>query len=214
MNRTHPALAPCLCLALIAALAGCDRGAPAPAEGGDTSAAPSASSADAAPPAAAPVSADAEFEQLKATTPVDACAWLTQEKIKTVFPDLSFEIHQKLDPQMSGYVWDSRCTYWAGVGTIEFAKDTPTHTLDIFVGTSVSEEKAQSNLARRHETAVAATGYKAMPALGANAYATTNTGIASLFFVKGQSEVQINFSDLKTPNDQKIEKALALAQTL
>lgn len=189
-------------------LAGCgDRTPPA---AGDA-AAPEQAAAPASTPA---TSTDAELEQLKTVAPVNACATLTPEKLKAVFPELSFEVHQKLDPQMSGYVWDSRCSYRAGVGTIEFAKDVPTHTVEIFVATSATEDKARANLASRHETAVATTGYQAQPALGANAYATANTGVAMLYFVKGQSEIQINFSDLKTPNDEKIRKVLALAQSL
>jgi hypothetical protein len=177
----------------------------------DASAAPEAAVAQAPMPAA---SVDDEYERLKNTTPVDACAWLTPEKLKAVFPDLSFEVHQKVDPRLSGYVWDSRCVYWAGVGTIDIAKDVPTHTVDIFVGTSVSDAKAQANLASRQELATTTTGYQAQPALGANAYAIANTGVVSLFLVKGQSEVQINVSDLSTPNDEKISKAIALAQSL
>ncbi len=199
----------CMGFALIA-LAACDRAPPA---AGDA-AAPEQAAAAATPAAAPATSTDAELEQLKTVAPVNACATLTPEKLKAVYPDLTFEVHQKLDPQMSGYVWDSRCTYQAGVGTIEFAKDAPTHTVEIFVATSATEDKARANLASRHETAVDATGYRAQPDLGANAYATTNTGVAMLFFVKGQSEVQINVSDLNTPNDEKIRKAVALAQSL
>lgn len=191
-------------------LAGCDRSAPPE----QAAASESAATSSAAPATASAPSADAEFEQLKTVTPVDACATLTPDKLKAVFPDLSFEVHQKVDPQMSGYVWDSRCVYWAGVGTIEFAKDTPTHTVDLFVNTAVSEAKAQANLASRHETATTTRGYQAQPALGADAYTTVDTGVARLFFVKGQSEMQINVSDLNTPNDQKIAKALAIAQSL
>ncbi|MGL6289051.1 MAG: hypothetical protein ACRC2H_00015 [Silanimonas sp.] len=184
--------------------------------------APSESTAETAPddaaastPAAAPApSVDAEYEQLKAATPVDACALLTTDKLKAVFPDLDFKLHQELKPQLSGYVWDSRCTYWAGVGTQEFAKDVPTHTVEIFVGTSANEEKARRNLASRHETAVSATGYQAQAALSENAYSTANTGVVSLFFVKGQSEVQINVSDLTTSNEQKVQQTIALAQSL
>jgi hypothetical protein len=195
-------------LALIA-LAACDRAPPAAGE--------AAAPEQAATPAAAPATStdpELELEQLKTVAPVNACATLTPEKLKAVFPDLDFEVHQKLDPQMSGYVWDSRCSYRAGVGTIEFAKDAPTHTVEIFVATSATEDKARANLASRHETAVDATGYQAQPDLGANAYATTNTGVAMLFFVKGQSEIQINVSDLKTPSDEKVRKAVALAQSL
>jgi hypothetical protein len=147
-------------------------------------------------------------------TPADACAWLTPAKLKAVYPDLSFEVHQKLEPRMSGYVWDSRCVYWAGVGTIEYAKDTPTHTVEIFAATAASDAKAQAKLASRQETATTTTGYQPQPSLGASAYSTNNTGMATLFFVKGQSEVQLNASDLKTPVDEKIEKLLALARSL
>lgn len=184
-----------------------------------SSAAGDAAAPDQAAPAAAPASAtatstDPELERLKTVVPVNACATLTPDRLKTVFPDLSFEVHQTLDPQMSGYVWDSRCSYRAGVGTIAYAKDTPTHTVEIFVATSATEDKARANLASRHETAVNATGYQAQPDLGINAYTTANTGVAMLYLVKGQSEVQINFSDLETPNDEKIRKVVALAQSL
>ena len=189
-------------------LVGC--GDRAPSAAGDA-----AVPAPAAAPAAAPAtSTDAELEQLKTVTPVNACATLTPEKLKAVFPDLRFDVHQSLDPRMSGYVWDSRCSYQAGVGTMAFAKDAPTHTVEIFVATSATEDKARANLASRHETAVDVTGYQAQPVLGANAYATANTGVAMLYFVKGRSEVQINVSDLETPNDEKIRKAVALAQSL
>ena len=184
-------------------LAGCD------------SSQPQDPAAATAPAAGAPVPAvDDEFEQLKTVTPVDACSWLTPEKLTAVYPDLTFVVHQELKPQMSGYVWDSRCAYWAGMGTHEFAKDVPTHTVEIFVATSVSAAKANSNLASRQELATTVTGYQPQPGLGDRAYATTNTGVASLFFVKGQSEVQINVSDLESPNDEKLGKAMALAQSL
>lgn len=196
---------------VILGLAACDRSPPAANEAATEAATLEQSAAPAAAPAA---STDAELEQLKTVTPVDACATLTPEKLKTVYPDLTFDVHQKVDPQMSGYVWDSRCVYWAGVGTIDFAKDAPTHTVEIFVATAATEAKAKSNLASRHETATTTTGYQSQAALGENAYAVTNTGMASLFFVKGQSEVQINVSDLNTPNDEKIRKAVALAQSL
>lgn len=196
------------CIATLGSAA-CDRSKPA---NDDVASAEKATASTSA--VAAAISTDAELDQLKTIKPVDACSWLTPEKLKAVYPDLTFEVHQKLEPRMSGYVWDSRCIYWAGMGTHEFAKDVPTHTLDIFVGTSVSEDKANANLASRHETAKAATGYQAQPAMGANAYTTTNTGISMLFFVKGQSEVQINVSDLKTPNDLKIKNAIAVAQSL
>jgi hypothetical protein len=189
----------------------CDRSPPASGEAGT----PAGSATPApAPTAAAAPSVDAELEQLKTVTPADACAWLTPAKLKAVYPDLTFEVHQKLEPRMSGYVWDSRCIYWAGVGTIEFAKDTPTHTLEIFVATSASDAKAQARLASRQETATSTTGYQPQPSLGASAYSTNNTGVAMLFFVKGQSEVQLNASDLETPVNEKIEKLLAVARSL
>lgn len=176
---------------------------------------PRATNEAAAPPAATPAAAvDAEFERVKAITPVDACTWLSADKLKTVFPELSFAVHQKLEPRMSGYAWDSRCTYWAGVGSVEFAKDVPTHTLDFFLRTVATDAKANANLASRRESASSATGYEAQTALGPNAYSTANTGVVSLFFVHGQHEVQINFSDLKTPTAKKIEKAIAVARTL
>lgn len=169
---------------------------------------------NAAPAAATAASPDAELEQLKTTAPVDACATLTPEKLKTVYGDLAFDVHQKIDPQMSGYVWDSRCVYWAGVGTIDFAKDAPTHTVEIFIATSATPEKAKANLASRQEMATTTTGYQPQPDLGEKAYAVTDTGMARLYFVKDQSEVQINVSDLKSPNAEKIAKAVALAKSL
>jgi hypothetical protein len=184
---------------------------PAPSESTAESAAGDAATST---EAAAASSVDAEYEQLKAATPVDACALLTTDKLKSVFPDLDFTLHQEIKPRLSGYVWDSRCTYWAGVGTLEFAKDVPTHTVDIFIGTSASEEKAKGNLASRHETAISTTGYQPQSAMGEHAYSTANDGTASLFFVKGQSEMQINVSYLKSSNEQKIENTIALAQSL
>lgn len=191
-------------------LSACDRTPPA----GGEAAAPDRTAATAAPaPAVAPAT-DPELEQLKAVTPVDACALLTPDKLKTVYPDQTFEVHQKVDPQMSGYVWDSRCVYWAGVGSIDFAKDAPTHTVEIFVATAANADKAQAHLASRQGMATTTSGYQPQAALGANAYNVTDTGMARLFFVKGQSEVQINVSDLDSPNAEKVKKALALAQTL
>lgn len=180
-------------------------------------AAPAADGTATDPSAAAPATAastDPELEQLKTVKPVDACAWLPPEKLGAAFPGLTFEVRQKVDPRMSGYAWDSRCTYWAGVGTIDYAKDVPTHTVDIFVNTVVSAEKANTNLASRADGAKNATGYQPQAELGPNAYALTNTGVAMLYFVKGQSEVQLNFSDLKTPNDEKVKTLVAIAQGL
>lgn len=182
---------------------------------------PTASANDAGGPvngaavAAAPATTtDTELEQLKAVKPDDACAWLTPEKLSTSYSGLKFDVHQKVEPRMSGYVWDSRCVFWAGVGTRSFAKDVPTNTVEIFVGTAVSAAKARANLTSRQETATSATGYTAQPALGANAYSIVNTGVATVFFVKGQSEVQINVSDLDSTSDAKVKKAIALAQSL
>ena len=208
MKRSMMAMATVAMLGLSA----CGGDSPPAANDAAKDAAPAASAT--APAATAAVSTDAELEQLKTVAPVDACAWLTPEKLAAEYPGLKFEVHQKVDPQISGYVWDSRCVYWAGVGSIDFAKDAPTHTVEIFVATSVSEDKAQAKLASRHEMAPSTTGYQAQPALGANAHTTIDTGMARLFFVKGQSEVQINVSDLKTPNAEKVKKAIALANSL
>lgn len=190
LNRIVPA-------ATLLALAAC--GAPSPQDA-------AASAALAAP------SVDAELAQLKSMVPVDACAALGPQQLKAVHPDLVFELRQKLEPRLSGYAWDSRCTWWAGVGTIEFAKDAPTHTVEIFVATPVSESKARANLASRRELAQSTAGFRPLPELGPDAYATTQTGVASLFFVRGGSEVQVNVSDLKSPSDEKIRQALALVR--
>ncbi len=191
---------------------GCDR---EPASTGDRAAATSAPAAAAAPSVTAASRAlDPDLEALKSVVPMNACAALTPEKLKRVFPELSFEVHQKLEPRMSGYVWDSRCTYYAGVGTHEFAKDVPTHTVEIFAATSATEAKARANLASRRENATTSTGFRLEPSLGEDAYVVTSTGVAMLFFAKGASEIQINVSELKTTNDEKIKKAVALAGTL
>ena len=193
--------------ALVLGLAGCDRAATDPAAPAEESAA--------APVAAAPAPAvDEEFEQLKAATPVDACALLGADALKAVYPDQAFELRQEVKPQLSGYVWDSRCTWWAGVGSIDFAPDAPTHQVEIFVATAASAERAQRNLASGHELAREAGGLGEQPALGEKAYSTTDTGRASLFFVRGQSLVQINVSDLNTPSAERVRRALALAQAL
>lgn len=186
----------------------CDK-APADAPKASAASAP----AVAAKPAAAP-STDLELEQLKTVTPVDACATLTPDKLKAVFPDLTFTQHQALAPRMSGYLWDSRCSYRAGVGTIDFAKDAPTHTVDIYIGTVANEAKAKANLASRGELAKAAPNYLAQPELGPEAYTVTDTGVARVFYLKGKSEYQLNFSDLKTPNAEKVKKVVALAKAL
>lgn len=188
----------------------CDRGQTP--TGDPAAATPAAATAPAA--ASVPGALDPDLEALKAAVPLNACAALSPEKLKQAYPELSFEVHQKLEPRMSGYVWDSRCTYYAGVGTHEFAKNVPTHTVEIFASTSATEAKARSNLASRRESATTSTGFRPEPSLGESAYAVTSTGVAMLFFVKGASEIQINVSDLKTPNEEKIKKAVALARTL
>lgn len=190
----------------LSGLSGCDSSAPA----ADTAGANDQTSALVA---GAPM-VDAELEQLKNTIPVDACSWLPPEKLESVFPGLKFEVKQKLEPRMSGYVWDSRCSYQAGVGTIEYAKDTPTHTVDFFVNTAVSEAKAQSNLASRRESAVGTTGFQEQPDVGVNAYSSITTGMGRLHFVKGQTELQIQVSDLETSNEQKIANCMSIAGLL
>lgn len=191
-------------LSLIAALAlsACDGSAPEPVAAPETI------------KSAASASADSELALLKALTAPDACAWLSMDKLKQVYPDLSFAVHQAVAPRMSGYVWDSRCVYWAGVGSIEFAKDAPTHTVEIFIATAADESRARSNLASQRELATTSTGYQTQPALGADAYAIIQTGAASIYFVRGQSLVQINVSELRTPNDEKLRRANVLAQLL
>lgn len=165
-------------------------------------------------PAAASSSGDPEFDQLKTVVPDDACARLSVEKLKTVFPTLQFEIKQKLEPRLSGYVWDSRCTYWAGVGTMEFAKETPTHVVEVFYATAANEAKAKANQATRAASAATTSGFKAESTLGEDAYSTAATGVVSLFLRRGQSNVQINVSDLNSPADVKRERAIALAGAL
>lgn len=198
---------------IVSISAACDR-APTPAadKAAVTDKAPASGAAPAA--ATAPPSVDPELAQLQATTPVDACALVSPETLAKVFDGLKFEVHETLAPRMSGYVWDSRCVFWAGVGTLDFAKDVPTHTVDVFVATTVSPAKAQANHSARQQSAATTPGYQAKPELGEAAYATTATGLASLFFVKGASQVQINVSNLDTPNEQKIARAVALAKLL
>jgi hypothetical protein len=162
----------------------------------------------------ASTSTDPEFEKLKSLTPLDACQMLSAQKLLAVFPELKFVQHQHVAPRMSGYVWDSRCVYWAGVGSVEYAKDTPTHTVDLFVNTAVSSTKAQANLASRHDLAKTATGYQAQPNLGVAAYTIVQSGAASLYVVKDQSELQINVSDLSSSNDAKRQKLVEIFRTL
>lgn len=176
-------------------------------------AAPAASSSAPAAPASAP-STDPEFEAVKAATPVVACDLITLDEVSTLYPGLTFTLKQKLDPRMSGYAWDSRCEYEAGVGTIEFAKTQPTHSVQVFANTVANEAKAQANLKSRAETAAGEASYKAQPNLGPSAFTRSQTGSVSLFLVKGQTEIQLLVSELKSSNDEKIAKLLALAKGL
>jgi hypothetical protein len=65
-------------------------------------------------------------------------------------------------------------------------------------------------------TADAATGYQAQAALGGNAYSITGTGtgFVNLFFVRGQSEMQINVSALQETSEEQIQQTIALAHAL
>lgn len=196
-----------LVLLLTITLAACS-GAPATEQ-----AAPAASSSAPAAPASAP-STDPEFEAVKAATPLVACDLVTLDEVSALYPGLKFTVKQNSAPQMSGYAWDSRCEYEAGVGTIEFAKTQPTHSVQVFATTVASEAKAQANLKSRAELAAGESTYKAQPDFGASAYTTRQTGSVSLFLTKGQAEIQLIVSELKSSNDEKIAKALALAKGL
>jgi hypothetical protein len=172
--------------------------------------------ATAAPVSQAPApSGDAEFEQVKKTTPLVACELLTLEEVGRVIPAVQFSALPSKPPQMSGYAWDSRCEYQAGVGTMEISKETPTHVVQIFVNTVVNEAKALANLKSRAETAVSTTRYTPRPELGPSAYTIANVGYVSVFFSKGQAEIQINVSDiLESTYDQKVARVLALAKAI
>lgn len=176
-------------------------------------AAPAVSSAAPVAPASAP-STDPEFEAVKAATPVVACDIITVDEVSALYPGLTFTLKSKLDPRMSGYAWDSRCEYEAGVGTLEFAKTQATHSVQVFVSTVASEAKAQANLKSRAELAAGESTYKAQPDLGPSAYTNRQTGMVSLFLVKGQAEIQLIVSELKSSNDEKIVKVLTLAKSL
>lgn len=176
-------------------------------------AAPAASSAAPAAPASAP-STDPEFEAVKAATPVVACDIITLDEVSALYPGLTFTLKQKLDPRMSGYTWDSRCEYEAGVGTLEFAKTQATHSVQVFVSTVASEAKAQANLKSRADMMAGESSYKAQPELGASAFTNRQTGMVSLFLVKGQAEITLIVSELKSSNDEKIVKLLTLAKGL
>lgn len=185
-----------LCLASAVLLLACDRTAPP---------------APAAPTAGAVASEDAELAALQALTPVDACARISLEDLQQLYPQVPFVVQQALAPRLSGYVWDSRCVYVAGQGSVEGAPDAVTQTVAVYVATAATPAAAQSALQSRHALAQASTGYQALPALGAEAYAITQTGAVSIYFVREQSEVQINVTALSSPNAQKLEQALALA---
>ena len=176
-------------------------------------AAPAASTAAAPAPASAP-STDPEFEQVKAATPLVACDLITLEEVSAVYPGLTFTVKQNSAPQMSGYAWDSRCEYEAGVGTIEFAKTQPTHSVQVFATTVANEARAQEHLKSRAESMAGEAAYKAQPEIGPSAYTVRGTGTVSLYTVKGQTEIQLLVSELKSSNDEKITKALALAKGL
>ena len=181
----------------------------------DKPAADASAAADAQPSQSPAPSADAEFEQVKATTPLVACELLTLEKVAQVNPGIQFSALPSKPPQMSGYAWDSRCEYQAGVGTMDIAKDTPTHVVQIFVNTVASEAKALSNLKSRAELAVTNSTYTPRPELGASAYTVSEFGFVSVFFTKGQADIQINVSDiLKSSYEQRVERVLALAKGL
>ncbi len=194
-------------LALPLTLAACS------SEPAKEAAAPAASTAAPAAPASAP-STDPELEPVKAATPVVACDLVTLEEVSALYPGLKFSVKQNVAPQMSGYAWDSRCEYEAGVGTVEIAKTQPTHSVQVFVNTVASEAKAQDHLKSRAEMAKGESTYKAQPDFGASAYTTRETGSVSLFLTKGQAEIQLVVSELNSPNDEKIKKALALAKSL
>lgn len=192
-------------LALTLTLTACS-GSSTPGSG---QSAPAASTAAPAAP-----SSDPEFEAVKAATPVVACDLITLEEVSALYPGLKFTVKQNTAPQMSGYAWDSRCEYEAGVGTIEFAKTQPTHSVQVFATTVASEAKAQEHLKSRAESMAGESTYKAQPDLGPSAHTVRGTGSVSLFMMKGQTEVQLIVSELKSSNDEKIQKLLALAKGL
>jgi hypothetical protein len=86
--------------------------------------------------------------------------------------------------------------------------------VQVFVNTVASEAKAQANLKSRAELAAGESTYKAQPELGPSAYTNRQTGTVSLFLVKGQAEIQLLVSELKSSNDEKIVKLLTLAKSL
>lgn len=202
-GSTLPAATALLLAGLL--LAGCAR-APAAEESG--AAPPSAASAG---PAAGD---DPELAALQRLRAPEACRLLAPEQLAQVFPGQRFEVQQALPPRLSGYAWDSRCSYAAGIGSIAQAPTTPTHTVDLFVRTPASPEKARANLAERHRQALTTTGYQPLPQLGEDAHAVSQTGLVSVWLVKGGSELQLNASDIQTPNAEKLRRLVALAQAL
>lgn len=188
-----------LWLASAVLLAACDRATPP---------APPAAVQAAATAAANP---DAELAALQALTPVDACARISLEDLRQVYPDVPFALQQALAPRLSGYVWDSRCVYVAGQGSVEGAPDAVTQTVEVYVATAATPAAAQSALQSGQALAQSTAGYQALSALGEGAYAITQTGAVSIYFVRDQSQVQIQVMALSSPNPQKLEQALALA---
>lgn len=198
--------------ALLLTLPAC-AGSPAADRTTGDSASPATTTA--APAAASAPSTDPELERLKSVTPVVACDLLPVAKIAPVFPGTTFTKFSENAPQLSGYAWDSRCEYRAGVGSVSYSKDTPTHSVQVFVRTLVDDAKAQANLASRVESAATATNYTPQPALGPSAYTISNVGYVSAFFVKGNAEVQLNVSELeRLPVAQKVARVVALAKTM
>jgi hypothetical protein len=155
---------------------------------------------------------DPELSALRQVVAPDACQVFAAETLARVFPGVAFEVRERLEPRMSGYLWDSRCTYWAVVGSQPVAADAPTHTLDVFIRTSANETKAAERLAEQHRGATTSRDYRALPELGADAHTTADTGVASVFYRRGASEFQLRYSDLGTPSEQKVQRLVELAQ--
>jgi len=160
---------------------------------------------------------DDELERLKATTPVDACTLLTPEKLKSVLPKVNFELVQRLEPRLSGYAWDSRCTYGAGRGSIEFAKEQETHRVEFYVYTRASAEKAEEGLVTERKSAESSDSFSLRPELGKNAYSFRDLVGGTVHFVRGQSEMKMTYRELYIPGQEQhdmVSMALALAKAL
>jgi hypothetical protein len=197
------------CAALTAlALVACGRGEQA------ANNATAETTAASAAPSTATTTGDDELDRLKATTPVDACTLLPPEKLKSVLPEVNFELVQRLEPQISGYAWDSRCIYGAGRGSIEFAKDQETHRVELYINTWASADKAEESLQKRRELDAALPEFSAQPELGKNAYATWGDVSGRVNFVRGQSEIHIVYRALNTSSTDMVPVALALAKAL